>query len=1294
MIETNIKQKLSLISVFVFLFSLSLSVANATTPNYQRPLTISGINEGAPIKLNVFLENASGVILNDSWFTTKIDEKDYNIEKIIVSDIKNINSGDSEIVKRIIAHHLHSIWMLDLDGYNKVPHLYGEDNTISFGNNTYKISFLPEDETIEGLNDYERRVALWSNILLETLIPLKLKIEAAISSTELKDDIDAELSSYGYTSDDTLDNLINFFKEEKNCDIKKEVWGTIGPFSPLVGQLKTVIKDNKLIDISFMDEELRSMVGEVGGFLEVAGFATNLYSLWDNFKNLNNKLETQKVINSLFSILLHHNQTKKLIEFLKDNVSISDPAFIEALSIIENSITSDDALIYELASWTEQINDQVFNQGLDFTDSLIAVATSAGGYALGYLGKIGKIALNAKAWSGYASSAGLLIYGANLSYKTVSAAWDWHSGIEDWVTARVLSNIMINKLVDLRFDAFKEIQPDASNTAFLKVKRFEYFINAIGFNDLNTGIALLEPENKTWLTGTAKGLVIGYNFLFGSLDDIDTKRDEFYAWAQPLKNEYATKAIFEIEKDYYIEKIVPLISIETPSAGIGASANIVTNGEMEVNSSIFFDAVILYSNCPTIAQYEWQLLKPTQSSAQIETDANTSILTPDVPGNYAVIFRIKCGEEILSEIQKEIYVLPESFDGHNIELNTVSSISKTIKPGTDLTIDLTVRNTGFYKEDVYAVLTINGPNFSYASGEAYLGSIEGGGHTSFFNNAIEYEFPENLSEGGYKTTITIRAGKGEEDYDDNIKSFSSRYGKKEKVVENIYEYETFILDYHSSWTFLKRNFSGHNYGGFGTAKVTFTYKGQSYWYNVYLHPESGDKYAYVAVEGSDGYQYNRKKQYPGQAFFYDGRRLVVIAEEFFRNKSNPNKDKYEIKVGFPVGAEAINIEPAEIDALVGDQIVFNANLGEKGRCCVNRDFFEYNPDTSYNSFDTDKKYGYSDNSLTNKLDIDATIKDHGYIIEVTPMVAGTMNFVVDMGSASGKDYFVIGKINSKERPVDSDNDGFIDENDAFINDPAASVDTDGDLYPDAWNEGKSESDSTTGLKLDFDPLDPNAFIDSDGDKIHDGLDLFPHNPFEAFDSDGDLVGDNQDECPNDPNETKDFDGDNIGDNADEDDDNDLIPDVVEIENGLDPYLSSDADEDFDNDTFSNRKEIESGTDLWDENSYPSQGQWVEISEQLFLDQTAGIFDRINRVIYSNLIIINNTETFETPLRIVLNDSSLQLASTPDGYMETGEPYWEIGLDSAIYPGDERQLRFDFQAARVQLSYNISIYQYK
>ena len=54
---------------------------------------------------------------------------------------------------------------------------------------------------------------------------------------------------------------------------------------------------------------------------------------------------------------------------------------------------------------------------------------------------------------------------------------------------------------------------------------------------------------------------------------------------------------------------------------------------------------------------------------------------------------------------------------------------------------------------------------------------------------------------------------------------------------------------------------------------------------------------------------------------------------------------------------------------------------------------------------------------------------------------------------------------------DADGDGVPFAEDAFPDDVAASLDTDGDGFPDAWNPGYGVADSTTGLELDAFPLD-------------------------------------------------------------------------------------------------------------------------------------------------------------------------------------------------------------------------------
>jgi hypothetical protein len=63
---------------------------------------------------------------------------------------------------------------------------------------------------------------------------------------------------------------------------------------------------------------------------------------------------------------------------------------------------------------------------------------------------------------------------------------------------------------------------------------------------------------------------------------------------------------------------------------------------------------------------------------------------------------------------------------------------------------------------------------------------------------------------------------------------------------------------------------------------------------------------------------------------------------------------------------------------------------------------------------------------------------------------------------------------------DSDGDGVVNTQDAFPLDRAASVDTDRDGYPDSWNAGRSQADSTTGLVLDAFPQDAACWLSGHG----------------------------------------------------------------------------------------------------------------------------------------------------------------------------------------------------------------------
>ncbi|MDB2510403.1 hypothetical protein N9X32_07780, partial [Pseudomonadales bacterium] len=145
---------------------------------------------------------------------------------------------------------------------------------------------------------------------------------------------------------------------------------------------------------------------------------------------------------------------------------------------------------------------------------------------------------------------------------------------------------------------------------------------------------------------------------------------------------------------------------------------------------------------------------------------------------------------------------------------------------------------------------------------------------------------------------------------------------------------------------------------------------------------------------------------------------------------------------------------------------------------------------------------------------------------------------------------------------DSDEDGIADDSDAFPDDLAASVDTDGDGQPDDWNEGESAADSTSDPALVLDD-------DDDNDDIPDYLDEFPlvasTDPLDRLidpngDYDGDGVPNASDHFPQDPSESMDLDFDGLGNNADDDDDGDGVLDEDDAFR-FNPFETVDSDGD-------------------------------------------------------------------------------------------------------------------------------------
>ena len=125
------------------------------------------------------------------------------------------------------------------------------------------------------------------------------------------------------------------------------------------------------------------------------------------------------------------------------------------------------------------------------------------------------------------------------------------------------------------------------------------------------------------------------------------------------------------------------------------------------------------------------------------------------------------------------------------------------------------------------------------------------------------------------------------------------------------------------------------------------------------------------------------------------------------------------------------------------------------------------------------------------------VADVGGIYEVELRVATDYGEVITSLTIQA-----VGEVDD-ELPDDSDGDSVPDYQDDFPTDIAASIDSDNDGYPDTWNSGYSANDSTTGLTLDACPADSQGWLDTDGDSFCQNTDSFNSDPAASQDSDFD-----------------------------------------------------------------------------------------------------------------------------------------------------------------------------------------------
>ncbi|MCH2170734.1 hypothetical protein MK489_08105 [Myxococcota bacterium] len=194
-------------------------------------------------------------------------------------------------------------------------------------------------------------------------------------------------------------------------------------------------------------------------------------------------------------------------------------------------------------------------------------------------------------------------------------------------------------------------------------------------------------------------------------------------------------------------------------------------------------------------------------------------------------------------------------------------------------------------------------------------------------------------------------------------------------------------------------------------------------------------------------------------------------------------------------------------------------------------------------------------------------------------------------------------------PVDRDQDGVVDGEDDFPNDPMEWLDSDGDGVGDNGDrddDGDGMPD-VWEIAMRLDAIDPD-----DADSDHDGDGLSARTEYEMgtsarfADSDHDGRSDLVDRFPRDANEWADLDADGVGNNSDSDGDGDGLPDAWELAMGLDPLDAGDAGSDSDGDGLDAYAEFAAGTSDQSADSdsdgtpdaadaFPSNpGEWVDL----------------------------------------------------------------------------------------------------
>jgi hypothetical protein len=201
---------------------------------------------------------------------------------------------------------------------------------------------------------------------------------------------------------------------------------------------------------------------------------------------------------------------------------------------------------------------------------------------------------------------------------------------------------------------------------------------------------------------------------------------------------------------------------------------------------------------------------------------------------------------------------------------------------------------------------------------------------------------------------------------------------------------------------------------------------------------------------------------------------------------------------------------------------------------------------------------------------------------------------------SNEVYYSVPQSQNTPPIANAGSDCIIPEGDPVVLDGSASGDPDGTIVTYHWIQTAGTTitlSDAAAVKPDFtapqvvssagETLKFQLTVTDNGGLTNTDTVFINVNDLVLTDRDGDGVANEQDAFPDDPEEWADSDSDGEGNNQDTDDDNDGMPDIWEVEYGLDP-LNADDGQDADGDGFTNVVEYQYQTSPTDNSSIPPQ----------------------------------------------------------------------------------------------------------